>query len=468
MIELLRNNHSALPDFRIKILGLGGAGSNALDRIQLDGAAHAELVALNTDVQSLMGSVAPLKVQLGPTTTRGLGAGGDPEVGYTAADEAADEIRAAVDGASMVLLCVGLGGGTGSGAASIVASIAREQGALVVVFATLPFSFEGKRRIAQAHEALAGLQHYADTVICFENDKMADVVSPRATIQEAFTAADRTISESVRAIMALTQQRGLIHIGFDELATALRSQNARCIFGYGEADGDTRAHTALERALKNPLIGRGRMLTEAANVLVNIVGGPSMTLNEVQLLMEEFNKHIGDETRILFGTAIDRKLGERLTVTILSSLAAESSMRIAPLAVGPRSESAAQATVEAEPELLPEPRIAYVETDEEIVAAPAAVVPQAAASVVAPRSVAQSAPAIPAPERVTAPSRRSSAASPPRAKATTAPEVKREARQEQMQFEPVTRGRFEKSEPTIVDGQDLDVPTFLRRNIKAR
>lgn len=467
MIELLRHNHSALPDFRIKILGLGGAGSNALDRIQLDGAAHAELVALNTDVQALMGSVAPLKVQLGPTTTRGLGAGGDPEVGYTAADEAADEIRAAVDGASMVLLCVGLGGGTGSGAASIVASIAREQGALVVVFATLPFSFEGKRRIAQAHEALAGLQHYADTVICFENDKMADVVSPRATIQEAFTAADRTISESVRAIIALTQQRGFIHIGFDELATALRSQNARCIFGYGEADGDTRAHTALERALKNPLIGRGRMLSEAANVLVNIVGGPSMTLNEVQLLMEEFNKHIGDETRILFGTAIDRKLGERLTVTIVSSLAAESAMRIAPLAVGPRSESAAEAAVEAEPELLPEPRIAYVETDEEIVAAPAVVVPQAVAPV-APRSVAQSAPAIPAPDRVTAPSRRSSVASPLKVKATIASEAKREARQEQMQFEPVTRGRFEKSEPTIVDGQDLDVPTFLRRNIKAR
>src|SRR5678816_3360536 len=176
-----------------------------------------------------------IEVQLGAMTTRGLGAGGDPEVGYAAADEASDDIRAAIDGASMVFLCVGLGGGTGSGSAAIVASIARQEGALVIVFATLPFTFEGKRRIAQAEEALATLEHYADTIICFENDRMADTVSPRATIQEAFAAADQTISQSVRAIVSLTRRRGIVHVGFDELGTALRNQNARCLFGYGEA-----------------------------------------------------------------------------------------------------------------------------------------------------------------------------------------------------------------------------------------
>src|SRR5678815_6123479 len=167
MIEVPRitsHNH----DCRIRILGIGGAGGNVLDRLHLDGSEGAELVAMNTDVQALAGSVAATKVQLGAMTTRGLGAGGDPEVGYAAADEASDDIRAAIDGASMVFLCVGLGGGTGSGSAAIVASIARQEGALVIVFATLPFTFEGKRRIAQAEEALATLEHYADTIICFE------------------------------------------------------------------------------------------------------------------------------------------------------------------------------------------------------------------------------------------------------------------------------------------------------------
>jgi cell division protein FtsZ len=167
MIDIARKPTPAAEP-RIKILGLGGAGSNALDRILLDGLEGAEFVAINTDAQSLTSSVAGKKVQLGETTTRGLGAGGDPEVGYAAAEEASDEVREALEGASLVFLCVGLGGGTGSGAARIIASLAREQGALVVVFATMPFTFEGRRRMAQAEEALAAVQEQADAVICFE------------------------------------------------------------------------------------------------------------------------------------------------------------------------------------------------------------------------------------------------------------------------------------------------------------
>lgn len=456
MIEVSRHSHNH-NDCRIKILGLGGAGGNVLDRLHLDGSEGAELVALNTDVQALAGSVAATKVQLGATTTRGLGAGGDPEVGYAAADEASDEIRGAIEGASMVFLCVGLGGGTGSGAAAIIASIARQEGALVVVFATLPFSFEGKRRIAQADEALATLENYADTVICFENDRMADTVSPRATIQEAFAAADQTISQSIRAVVALTRRRGVVHIGFDELGTAMRNQNARCIFGYGEAEGDTRAHTALERALKNPLIDRGRLLGEAANVLVHVVGGTGTTLNEVQILMDELNRHIGPQTRILFGAAVEPKLGGKLSVTILSSLGSETAVRMAPLSVGPSPKVVPlpQPPNEEETSIeLPEPRIAFVATDDEV-AAP--VPPAVPAPVIVPaRSLETSVPAARSVPQI-------------KSKATTpGVEAKREVRQEQMQFEPVTRGRFEKSEPTIVDGQDLDVPTFLRRNVRAR
>ena len=224
MIPIDRNRLTAAPELRIKIVGLGGAGSNALDRIVLDGPPGAELVAINTDMQALAGSVAGEKVQLGRATTRGLGAGGDPEIGYAAADEASGEIRAALDGAQMVFLCVGLGGGTGSGGARIVATLAREVGALVVAFATLPFTFEGRRRMVQAEEALAALRREADVVICFENDKMGDAVAPLAGIQDAFTAADQTISQSVRAIAMLVQRPGLVRIG-DRKSTRLNSSH---------------------------------------------------------------------------------------------------------------------------------------------------------------------------------------------------------------------------------------------------
>ncbi len=431
MIEFPRTSHAVAREPRVQILGLGGAGTNVLDRIQLDGADGAELIAINTDLQSLTGSVAPAKVQLGPKTTRGLGAGGDPELGYEAAEEVAGDLRAALDGADVVLICTGLGGGTGSGAAPLIASYARDLGALVVLFATMPFSFEGKRRMAQAQDALATLHRYADVVVCFDNDKMADAVSPTAAVQDAFGVADQTLSQSVRAISALIRRRGLIHAGLDELATVLRRQNPRCVFGSGDADGDNRAHLALERALKSPLMDRGRMLSEADSVLVNIAGGSNLTLNEVQILMDELNRHIADHTRILFGMAIDPRLGNRLVVTILSSVEADPGIdapRIAPPAREPAPDLDSQA--------VPEPHISFVESDEDVVAVPAAR----------------------APVRVPA------AARPP----VVEPVAKRGGKQEQMQFEPVTRGRFEKSEPTIVDGQDLDVPTFLRRNGRAK
>ena len=326
MIQLSKNY--SLPErgpefIPIKIVSVGGAGLNALDRIVLDGLERADVVAVNTDVQSLASSVAAHKVQLGRTMTRGLGAGGDPELGYQAAVESADEIREALADARMIFICAGLGGGTGSGAAPYVAQLAREAGALVVAFATLPFSFEGKRRNAQAREALARFNDVANAVICFENDQMGDIVPPQAGIHQAFSVADSTISQSVRSIVNLIQRPGLIHIGFDDLLAALRSRSGRCLFGFGESDSDNRAHEALTRALKNPLMDRGRMLEEAARVLVQVAGGPGMTLSEVEILMQELGRHVGEQTQILFGAAVDGRLGDRLTVTIISSLTAD-------------------------------------------------------------------------------------------------------------------------------------------------
>jgi cell division protein FtsZ len=464
MIEIIRQSSASLASqIPIKVVGLGGAGLNALDRIQLDGLDGAEIIGINTDAQSLAGCVAPVKVQIGRSATRGLGAGGDPEIGYAAAEESLEDVRAAFDGASLIFLCVGLGGGTGSGAAPLLANLARQQNALVVAFATLPFTFEGRRRMAQADEALTSLQQQADVVICFQNDKMGDAVSPRAGIQEAFAAADQTISGSVRAIAALLGRRGLIHIGFDELTTALRAQQPRALFGFGEAEGDNRAHAALERALRSPLMDRGRMLADAANVLVHVAGGPTMTLNEVQILMEELNRHISDTTRVLFSTAVDPRLGGKMNVTLLSALDGEVPMQLAPPPrierepVAPVAPSPPPARVRrARPLSEPIPDAAAAQEPEHEVAFPAV------AAVAASSFPAVSAPSLlPELEPLTSGAR---LAPKPNGKPKTAKEEK----QEQMQFEPVTRGRFEKSEPTIVDGQDLDVPTFLRQNVRVK
>src|SRR5882724_7673097 len=325
MIQLSKNYSlpERAPEFiPIKIVSVGGGGLNALDRIVLDGLEKGDLIAINTDVQSLASSVAARKVQLGRSVTRGLGAGGDPELGYQAAVESADEIREALADARMIFICAGLGGGTGSGAAPYIAQLAREAGSLVVAFATLPFAFEGKRRGAQARDALARFNEIANAVICFENDQMGDMVAPKAGIHQAFATADSMISQSVRSIVNLIQRPGLIRIGFDDLLAALHSRNGRCLFGFGESDSDNRAHDALAQALKNPLMDRGRMLADAARVLVQVAGGPGMTLSEVEILMQELGRHVNEQTQILFGTAVDGRLGDRLSVTIISSFTA--------------------------------------------------------------------------------------------------------------------------------------------------
>ena len=465
MIQLSKNY--SLPDrlaelIPVKIVSVGGAGLNALDRIVLDGLEKAGVVAINTDVQSLTSSVAPHKVQLGRTMTRGLGAGGDPELGYQAAVESADEIREALADANVIFVCAGLGGGTGSGAAPYVAQLAREAGALVIGFVTLPFTFEGKRRNVQAREALTRLNEVAHSVICFENDRMGDMVTPQAGIHQAFATADSTISQSVRSIVNLIQRPGLIRIGFDDLLAALRAHNGRCLFGYGESDSDNRAHDALTQALRNPLMDRGRMLADATHVLVQVAGGPGLTLSEVEILMQELGRHVSEQTQILFGAAVDGRLGDRLSVTIISSLAAEEEAGVistpsvfstgstAPPAQQEHQHPAPQIHIEPEPvamESLPaEESIAF----EEPVAAEAAPAPAFVPS--------EPAHVMSAPHKKTIPGKEEKVPA----------EKSAQAKQEVLQFEPVTRGRFEKSEPTIVEGEDLDVPTYLRKNIKVK
>ena len=476
MIQL--NKNYSLPErlaefIQIKIVSVGGAGLNALDRIVLDGLERADVVAINTDVHSLTSSVATRKVQLGRSVSRGLGAGGDPDVGYQAALESADEIREALTDSRVIFICAGLGGGTGSGATPYIAQVAREAGALVIAFVTLPFGFEGKRRNAQAREALARLGEFAHAVVCFENDRMGDLTTPEAGIHQAFAMADMTISQSVRSIVNLIQRPGLIRIGFDDLLTALRTRNSRCLFAYGESESDNRAHDALTQALKNPLMDRGRMLADATNVLVQVAGGPGMTLSEVEILMQELGRHVSDQTQILFGAVVDSRLGDRLSVTIISSLSSdeEAGLPEAP----PAASSAAVASpareryqsAAPEPEILPEDPAVEAQPFEETMPfeepvaaeAPPVATPISHEPPIMPARNGEPEPPMNTPHEKSVPWKEEKA---PAEKSATP------AKQEVLQFEPVTRGRFEKSEPTIIEGEDLDVPTYLRKHIKVK
>jgi cell division protein FtsZ len=462
MIQL--NKNYSLPErlaefIPIKIVSVGGAGLNALDRIVLDGLERADVVAINTDVQSLTSSVATRKVQLGRSVSRGLGAGGDPEVGYQAALESADEIREALADSRVIFICSGLGGGTGSGAAPYVAQVARETGALVIAFVTLPFAFEGKRRNAQAREALDRLSEFAHAVVCFENDRMGDLTAPQAGIHQAFAMADITISQSVRSIVNLIQRPGLIRIGFDDLLSALRNRNSRCLFGFGESDSDNRAHDALTQALKNPLMNRGQMLADATHVLVQVGGGPGMTLSEVEILMQELGRHVSDQTQILFGAVVDSRLGERLSVTIISSLGVEEEATVVHAPHAQSNASAVSAipeqahTVIPEPEIQPEPLPIGTAPVEE--------------SFPFPDPVAIQPEPLPVPLATDTPATHNLNAEPE--PPTSKPQIARKeekgpaeksataAKQEVLQFEPVT-----------IEGEDLDIPTYLRKHVKVK
>lgn len=302
------------------IVGVGGAGGNVLDRITLDRTVDAKLVSMHTDIRVLNHTMTPNKVQLGIELMRGIGAGGDPELGREAALFSREQIREAVEGHDIVFICTGLGGGTGSGAAPVVAEVAKGTGALVFLTATMPFSFEGKRRILQAEQSLSQLQKRADALILFENNRMGELTLPKDGIQKAFTQADQLIAQSLRAVSTILTTPGLVKLGLDDLTAALSTSNGRCLFGFGEARGQNRGTEALKRALKSPLIDQGRLLHQTKTLLVHIAGGESLTLLEVDAIMKQLGKNVPDQTHILFGVAVDAKLGDSVCVTLLSSL----------------------------------------------------------------------------------------------------------------------------------------------------
>jgi cell division protein FtsZ len=320
MISYSRDSNETIPASAVKIIGLGGAGANMLERIALDTIDGAELLALNTDIRTLGACLAKAKIQLGVNLTKGLGTGGDPELGQQAMLEAEDKVREALKGQQIVFLCTGLGGGTGSGAAPIVARIAREEGAFVVVFATMPFFFEGRRRRDQAETSLNQLAVLSNALVTFDNNRMGELVLAKQGIHEAFAAADRMISESIKAVIRLVIRPGLINVGLDDLMSALRTTRSRCLFGSGMADGKDRAAKALRNALSSPLLDQGSLLKDAQTVLVHLSGGETLTLFEIELLMQNLQKYVPEKAHVLFGAAIDPAMGDNLSITLISAL----------------------------------------------------------------------------------------------------------------------------------------------------
>ena len=324
MIPYNSDPKETIPANTVKIIGLGGAGTNMLEHVALDGMEGAECLALNTDIRTLANCLAQEKIQLGLNLTKGLGTGGDPDLGHQAALEAEDVMRAALRGRRIVFLCVGLGGGTGSGAAPIITRIAREEGAFVVVFATMPFAFEGKRRRDQAETSLNELAVLSNVLVTFDNNRIGELVLAKQGIHEAFIAADIMICEAMKAVIRLVIRPGLINIGLDDLMSALRTNRSRCLFGSGIARGKDRAICALRNALASPLLDQGSLLKEAQTVLVHLCGGEDLTLFEIELLMQRLQTFVPEHTHVLFGAAVDPAMGDALSLTLISALPEDS------------------------------------------------------------------------------------------------------------------------------------------------
>jgi cell division protein FtsZ len=344
MIPYSRDPQEVIPTSSVKIIGLGGAGANMLRKVASDGLDGVEILALNTDTRPLSAFEAGRRIQLGSNLTKGLGTGGDPELGQQAVLEAEEEIRAALRGQRIVFLCVGLGGGTGSGAAPIVTRIAREEGAFVVVFACMPFSFEGRRRMDQAETSLNQLAVLANALVTFDNNRMGELVVAQQGVHEAFAAADHMICESIKAVIRLVIRPGLINVGLDDLMSALRTNRSRCLFGSGIGKGKNRASLALKNALASPLLDQGTLLRDARTVLVHLCGGESLTLFEIESLMKGLQDFVPASAHVLFGASVDPTLGDSLSLTLISALPEDS------LSAAPRCQSLAST---AEPILAP-------------------------------------------------------------------------------------------------------------------
>jgi cell division protein FtsZ len=409
----------------IKVFGVGGAGCNALGFAAESALEGVSFLAINTDAQGLEACPAPVKFVLGAGRTRGLGAGGDPDVGRAAAQEDTEKLKSFCAGADIIFLLAGLGGGTGTGAAPVIARIARESGALVLALATLPFEFEGGRRQLQAQVGLQQLQAAADAVISLPNQKLFKLMDEKTSVLDGFKISNGLLAEGLRGIWRLVTRTGLINVDFADLCSVTRGRHASSSFATAETSGERRAEQVAEKLSAHPLLDGGQLLSEADSLLVSIVGGPDLMMSEIQKVMEPLSRQC-ENANIILGAAIDEQFAGRLSITLIaSSLRGE---KPAP-ALTPLSDKVSTGPVPLE----------FVDSAET---------------------------ARPASRFIAPPPTLSDEKREQLLKGRTGFSRKRLSRlQKELPLEIVFKGRFEKSEPTIRAGEDLDVPTYIRRGV---
>ena len=312
----------------IRVVGVGGGGLNAVNRMIEAGISQVEFIAVNTDIQQLRTCEAPIKLHIGRELTQGLGSGSDPDVGRQAAEEAYDQIKHVLRGSDMVFITAGEGGGTGTGAAPVVARIAKEVGALTVGIVTLPFRFEGSRRRHQAENGVHELRQACDTVIVIPNDRLLEVLERSTSMLDAFRIADDVLRQGVQGICDLITMPGLINLDFADVRTVMNDAGS-AIMGIGFATGENRAREAADRALRSPLIDTE--LTGARGILLSIAGGDDLTLLEVNEAAEVVRQAATEETNIIFGATIDERLAGQCWVTVIATGLGRPSLRSTPL-----------------------------------------------------------------------------------------------------------------------------------------
>ncbi len=321
---------------RIKVIGVGGGGSNAVNRMIDEGIQGVEFIVANTDAQALMLTKANIRVRLGDKLTRGLGAGGDPEIGRKAAEESSDELYNVLKGADMVFVTAGMGGGTGTGAAPIVAQIAKESGALTIGVVTRPFTFEGMRRMQSADIGIGKFKEHADTLIAIPNDRLLQIADKRASLQDAFRLADDVLHQGIQGISELITIPGLINLDFADVR-AIMSEGGAALMAVGTGTGDERAKQAAENAISSKLLDI--TIDGARGVLFNVTGGPSMTLFEVNQAAAIIRETAHPDVNMIFGAVIDPNMGDDIRITVIATGFERSSMPRRALERQPRTES---------------------------------------------------------------------------------------------------------------------------------
>ena len=301
---------------QIKVLGVGGGGANAVNRMISQGIQGVEFVSVNTDAQALMLSLAPHRLRIGDKLTKGLGAGGNPEIGQKASQESSEEIKGLLKGADMVFVTCGMGGGTGTGAAPVIAKLAKEAGALTIGVVTKPFTFEGSHRRRVADDGIKQLKESVDTLIVIPNDRLLQIVDKKASIQQAFHVADDVLRQGIQGISELITVPGLINLDFADVRTIM-AEGGSALMAIGQAGGDNRAQNAAEQAIHSALLDVS--IDGAQGILFNVTGGLDMSLYEVNEAAEIIRRTADPEANIIFGAVVDPELKETIRITVIAT-----------------------------------------------------------------------------------------------------------------------------------------------------